>query len=1488
MKKSLLLISIFTFFGFTAFSQTNGDYRSAGAGGDWNDPNSWEVFSGTWIPAVTSPTDADGIITVRAGDLITVTDAQTADEVIVEATAALTVSSTGVLTILDGPTANDIFVDGSGYGGNGILTIDGELENQGTAVTQPSATFINGTYTHNQNGGNVLLGSYANGSTLRVENMTTTTPGNLSQIFYNIEWNSPAQAAPAVLSSVSTINNDFIIEESNNFAVLFATNTGASRTVNVGNNIEVYGNGFFFVAGIDNVILNVGGDMILNSGANNGFAIANNGTSVVNLAGNFTNTSTGTGGLNLVIGTGNGTLNVEGDFTFNSGNLSKTGSGTATIVFTGTTAQNYTFAGNNNGAIDFVVDADAILNLGTSQIGGQGDFTLEAAGTLQTASTSASGAIGGSITLTGTETYETGSFIVFNGSGPQFFGSTYPANPGFTLNNASGATLANDVTIGGPFVLTAGNITLQSNTLTLSGAITSNGNLLNTISTSNLVINGTGGTGTLTLAGQEIGDLTYSRPSGTLLLSGALDVIGDLTITAGTLQFTDLTISGGYSKTGGNLSASTNADLTIQGTGTFGDLAFLNTGNTLDSLIIDRSGATVNLTSTATINGALVITNGTFNNSSVVNMANNSNLLLDGSASFTGTNPIITTGSYNVTYTGTIGATGAELPPTTEVSDLGTLTIDGVSVTLSQNIFANNGVVLENGDLIANGNNITVRNGNWEKVNGSFNAGTSTVTFSGTSSIIGTTTTNFHNLTKTSTGNLTFPSNNIRITGTLSLASSGSFSANGGKVILAGSAGQTVAAGNNRLNNIDITNGSRTVTISNPLSVGGLIEFLSTSITVASGAGNLTLLSETDAADGVNGRIGVLTTGSSVTGNVVVQRYMSAETLGGQGGLYRYISSPVADATVEDWQDDFPITGSFTGTSTGAGLTTNASMFYWDETLTGDLTQGYVAYPVASSTEPLVPGVGYAAWVFGDAPTVIDVEGVINQGQIDIPVTFTNSGDIDADGWNLIGNPYPSSINWDNPSGWDRDDIYSLVVVRDNGGGGIYRYWNGAPVGTRTVLPDGEIGKGQAFWVAAVEGLQSSGPGTVSIFEEAKQSESAEFYRTNELIPNRIIIALDWYDYFDEALIVLDPEATNEYDHGLDMPKFNNAYFDISTTSTDGKSLAFNYMQGGGCAMEIPINVADVWTDQFTMSFRDYESLEVPYEIMLKDNYTGEMINVRETPSVTFSVDTDIPESFGPDRFRLILSSDISDIVSLDTEVISGGNICQGGDASITIPSSQAGVGYQLIINEELYGEGIEGNGEAATFEIPNDVFVQGENTVRIQASVANCGTTIELDTSVKIVKADLAPEISIEGNRLISNYADGNQWYFNGEPIEGATGAELVVSESGTYTLEITQSGCSAQASAEYVVTDTDDLIESGIALYPVPANNQLTILVNFENRTRGATLTIYNATGELMLSKDVSNGEHVINVANWVSGVYLVKISNEQGSHTKRFVKK
>ena len=81
--------------------------------------------------------------------------------------------------------------------------------------------------------------------------------------------------------------------------------------------------------------------------------------------------------------------------------------------------------------------------------------------------------------------------------------------------------------------------------------------------------------------------------------------------------------------------------------------------------------------------------------------------------------------------------------------------------------------------------------------------------------------------------------------------------------------------------------------------------------------------------------------------------------------------------------------------------------------------------------------------------------------------------------------------------------------------------------------------------------------------------------------------------------------------------------------------------------------------------------------------------------------------------------------------------------------------------------------------------------------------------------------------------------------------------------------------------VTDTESLETTfAIDIYPNPARD----IIKLSNIDNNCTLQLYNSNGQLMLEKHDVIGEDILNVSNFKSGIYFVKIITDDKSITKK----
>jgi len=157
----------------------------------------------------------------------------------------------------------------------------------------------------------------------------------------------------------------------------------------------------------------------------------------------------------------------------------------------------------------------------------------------------------------------------------------------------------------------------------------------------------------------------------------------------------------------------------------------------------------------------------------------------------------------------------------------------------------------------------------------------------------------------------------------------------------------------------------------------------------------------------------------------------------------------------------------------------------------------------------------------------------------------------------------------------------------------------------------------------------------------------------------------------------------------------------------------------------------------------------------------------------------------------------VNTIPAVPTVTASGPlTFCAGGSVTLT---SSAASGNQWVIN----GNNIFG-GTGTTY-IPN---LSGNYTVTATnngcTSAASAVTTVTINDipATPVVTAGGSTSLCTGGNvTFTSNSATGNQWYNGTTAIAGATNATYVASTAGTYSVRVTQNGCTSASSNTFTV---------------------------------------------------------------------------------------
>jgi hypothetical protein len=690
----------------------------------------------------------------------------------------------------------------------------------------------------------------------------------------------------------------------------------------------------------------------------------------------------------------------------------------------------------------------------------------------------------------------------------------------------------------------------------------------------------------------------------------------------------------------------------------------LNNALTVSSSNATISGGSIALASTAiSTSGAsslLTLNNTVLSNAGTYNMVSASQVTLSGSSTISNTGTINNNGTFAVNsgVTSTISGTGGNF----NIGIGGALTIAG-TLTNSNALNINSGVTAAlgvTGTLNLNGP-LTVSSGAVATISGT--GGVLNVGTGGSLSVAGTL--NANNSLAVNTGVTT----TFGVTGALTI--------NKSLTINSGATTTTSGAGGN----VNVAPGA----IVNINGTGKLIQNLSS-------GGAFTLKSDATGS----ASLGQLTTGT-VTGIFNVERFIT----GGVGHRgYMLLSSPVYAAAVSpnNVYDLHYLTNAsggmyLTGT-TGFDKGGNPSLYLYREDVpfsnvgfTGGNFQGVSTFNNSNvydynvnngpTTYNMPAGNGYMVFFRGNrtaatlaqetvstfttAPTVTLVSaGTLNTGSITVHDWFNpSSGNISfttaianasVRGFNLVGNPYASSIDWENFSSTTStagiygpnvsNIVYEYNIITHN----YDTYQVGGAFtnnGTRTIV------SGQGFFVQADTTLAA-----LTFNETAKSTiqntgsnlfmtTRADIEKVKSPAPNQYVLlemALDSVNK-DNTYIGFNTTAKQRYivnEDALYNP--GTGKVSLSSLSGDNRPLAINKMPYPTTVSDtIRLKIGAQAAGAYTLKMTNMESIPDLYEIWLKDAYTKDSLNMRQNPLYTFNVDFSNAATYGASRFSVII-----------------------------------------------------------------------------------------------------------------------------------------------------------------------------------------------------------------------------------------------------------
>jgi len=433
---------------------------------------------------------------------------------------------------------------------------------------------------------------------------------------------------------------------------------------------------------------------------------------------------------------------------------------------------------------------------------------------------------------------------------------------------------------------------------------------------------------------------------------------------------------------------------------------------------------------------------------------------------------------------------------------------------------------------------------------------------------------------------------------------------------------------------------------------------------------------------------GTFTNNAGVTGFALQSDANGTATFKNAGSVNTSIPATVQQylATGRNWYVSTPVTGA---TSNVFGVGSTNKLAYYNETAN---PPAYVQ--ITDNGTTLIPGTGYVALI--GSGTDYSFTGTLNDGTITLHPSRTGT-DAAKRGFNLIGNPYPSFLDWNAVT---KTNVGSTIWYRTKTTGTDMTFdtYNGT-VGTA----NGEKGTVsqyippmQAFWVR-VNGDGQSGTLLLNNNMRSHQDQSVTTNRlrtrseSNDLQLIRLKVSNRVNS--DEAILVATNNASDGIDE-MDAPKMSNQNTNIPEiyTLSNNEELTINCQNNFNTDKEFALGFRPGKAGTYSIIASEISNLNSDNKIIIADQLNTTETTLGQDGIYTFTSDGTTTNN----RFVIRFNSSSITTENINTENDKDIYVYQNSDKQVVvssikkIPSNSSVLVYnalgQRIINTQLHG----------------------------------------------------------------------------------------------------------------------------------------------------------------------------------------------------------
>lgn len=497
----------------------------------------------------------------------------------------------------------------------------------------------------------------------------------------------------------------------------------------------------------------------------------------------------------------------------------------------------------------------------------------------------------------------------------------------------------------------------------------------------------------------------------------------------------------------------------------------------------------------------------------------------------------------------------------------------------------------------------------------------------------------------------------------------------GGTLNMAGAAPTTITSDPgflSRIYNLNIDNANG-VSVSGSLQVVNNLDVLTTArFTNANGSSLQVGNDFTIHADDKSSGSFIDNMNTSVSGNSTVELYIKNE-------VWQYLGIPVQ--------------------SVNRSLFFERNFYYYDESVAdqwlnnsfvnsnGDISD-ITGWTNPSGTLNTV-GRGYAYSYYA---SVLNFTGTLNSGDQTITVTNTSTGvNSDFDGWNLLGNPFPSGLDWDLLDKTNLDGAVYYIDDTDNSEYNNYKYYvSGGGLPSPDLISGFGVNNGTRY-IPSGQGffVRTLSTSNFTFLNSARTHTNQVIYKSETLSTNvqQIRFYVGVKNRYDEALLVLNDKANSNFDSKADAFKLfpGSKMPQIYSITPDNSRLAINFTPASEKDFTpIRLGIFAPENNNYTLKFDLANFTDFSY-VYLEDKFSESFTRLYNSTEIEIYAN----KGYDDNRFTLYFSNkpiespkklDLIQVEYVNNEIIVTCNDGDFLDANLTITNASGQTIYTDLV----------------------------------------------------------------------------------------------------------------------------------------------------------------------------------------------------------------